>query len=321
MFKVIGAAIVATTLILYGLVGITNIEPGEAGLLVKMVGSARGMQKETLGTGTHWIEPISYDVPVYDTRFRQYKIDQLPAQTKDGQPILVDISFEIGLDAKSVPNLHERVGRDYFQQVVYPAARATVRNETATQLSDAIYTGEGRAAVQDKVDEILSAKLAEYGILINVNLRDVQFTDADFRRLLEQKAGAAQKVIIAERNAEAAVNQAKQTANIAEGEKQKRIKAAEADREERRLQGEGERLKKEEEAKGILAVAKAEAEGTRLQVKAYGDGKTYASVKWAENLGPNVKVYGFPTGAAGTASFMDLNGVFKGVFPSGTVGK
>jgi len=79
------------------------------------------------------------------------------------------------------------------------------------------------------------------------------------------------------------------------------------------------RQKKEQEAKGILAIAQAEAEGTRLQVNAFGDGKTYASVKWAENLGPNVKVWGIPTGTPGTTSLMDINGIVKGAFTGAAI--
>jgi len=321
MFRTIqlsAAAILVAIVALYVLAGFTDIEPGEVGLKIKKIGSNKGMQQDTLDTGLWWIEPITYDIASYDTRFKQYTIEDLPAQTKDGQPVLVDMSLELGLVDKNVPNLHERVGKDYFDQVVYPATRATVRNMTSNEMSDQIYTGEGRKNVQDGIDAVLSAKLEEFGIVVNVNLRDVQFTDNDFKKLLEQKAGASQRVIIEQRNAEAAEQTAIKMANLAEGEKQKRIKAAEADREERRLAGEGERLKQEETAKGILAVKKAEAEGVRLQVMAYGgNGQTYASVRWAEEMGPNVKVYGFPTGAQGTASIMDLNGVFKGVFPTG----
>jgi hypothetical protein len=98
-----------------------------------------------------------------------------------------------------------------------------------------------------------------------------------------------------------------------EGQKLKRIAEAEANREELKLEGEGQRLKQEEEAKGILAIAKAKAEGTRLQVNAYGSGATYASVKWAESIGPDFKVYGVPVGAEGTTTIMDLAGKLSGM--------
>jgi hypothetical protein len=62
-------------------------------------------------------------------------------------------------------------------------------------------------------------------------------------------------------------------------------------------------------------------EGTRLQVQAYGDGKTYASVKWAENLAPKLKVWGVPTGSPGTGTMVDLNGMLKGAFTGTPAGK
>jgi len=33
-------------------------------------------------------------------------------------------------------------------------------------------------------------------------------------------------------------------------------------------------------------------------------GAELVSIAWAENLGPNVKVYGVPTGAEGTSTFL-----------------
>lgn len=301
---------------IYGLAGITIVDPGEVGIIVKMIGSERGMQSETLDTGARWVDPFRYDVIVYDTKSRQHYdgLSDMPSQTKDGQPILVDISLELMLIDENVPLLHEHIGKNYYSQVVYPTLRSAVRNTTTTQLSDEIYTGKGRSHVQQSLQSIMDEKLEPNGIKAVVNLRDVEFTNTDFVATLEQKAKAAQKVVIEERNAEAAQQTAIKMANLAEGEKQKRIKAAEADREERRLKGEGDRLEKEEAAKGNLALYRAEAEGTRLQVRAYGGGDTYASVKWAENMGPNIKVYGFPTGSPGTSSIMDLNGLMSGAF-------
>lgn len=314
--SIIAGVILFAVLSLYGLAGITIIEPGEVGLQIKMLGAERGTQPETLDTGWRWIEPLSYDVAIYDTRLTQYRINDLPAQTKDGQPILLDVSLEVGLIDNLVPMLHEKIGPDYFDQVVYPATRSAIRNNTGKVLSDEIYTGKGRELVQNAVQEYLGEKLSGFGIRVAVNLRDVEFTNADFIQTLERKAMAAQKVIIAEREAEQAEFQAKQMENLAEGEKQKRIKAAEADREERRLKGEGARLEKEETAKGNLALYRAEAEGLRLKNQAFG-AKNLVSMEWAKQLGPNVKVWGVPTGSPGTATVMDLNGILQGAFKGG----
>lgn len=295
--------------LLYGAAGLTSVNPGEVGILIKVVGVDRGMQEETLGVGMRWVDPLMYDVEIYDTRFKQYEIPEIDSGTADGQSVKVDLSIQLGLLASAVPDLHSTVGRDYYDQIVYPAIRSTVRNKTATQLSDKVYTGEGRTVIQNEIQETLVHKLDPLGILVETNLRSIGFTNQDFIRTLEDKAKAAQQVTIAERNAERTEQEAIAVKNKAEGEKQKSIKEAEGERERLRLLGEGERLQKEEQAKGILAIAKAEAEGNRLQVLAYGSGKTYASVRWAETLGPNVKVLGYPLGAEGTTGLFNLNGI------------
>lgn len=316
MNKIAASAVglLVVLLLLYGMAGITDIDPGEMGLQVKKIGTNKGILSETLDTGLHWVEPFRYDVVIYDTRVKQYDLKEMVSNTRDGQPITVDVSLEIGLIDKEVPALHERIGHNWYEQMVFPALRASIRNTTTYHLSDIIYTADGRRDIQNRVQDELREHVSGYGIKIAVNLRDINFKNTDFIAALEEKAKAAQRVVIEQRNAEAAAQSAIKVTNIAEGEKQKRIKAAEAEREELRLQGEGERLQKEEQAKGILAIAKAQAEGTRLQVLAYGSGLTYASVKWAENLGPNVKVWGVPTGAPGTNTIIDLNGLVKGAF-------
>lgn len=306
--KLIAGGTLAGFVLLYLLTGLNNIEPGEVGVLVKTVGDNRGMQVETLGTGMHWMEPFVYDVIVYDTRLRQEKMDNTPANTQDGQPILIDISFDVSLVDKDVPALHQKVGHDYYNQLVFPAARAAVRNFAAEQTSDTIYTGAGRIAVQTAITGELTRKLtAQYGIAIAANLRDVQFENKEFVATLERKARAQQEVTIQQRQAEAAQQEALKVQNVAEGEKFKTVQAAEGERERLRLQGEGERLQKEEIAKGNLALQTADAEGTRLKNAALSGagGRNLVEIEWAHSLGPKLTVWGLPVTDKSNTIVMD----------------
>ena len=311
---------------LYGVAGISSFDAGEVGVVVKQFGSSRGMQEQTYTAGTYWIDPVMYDVFNYDARRHQEEMPEVKSGTKDGQPVISDISFEIWLTHNTIPELHESVGRNYYDEIVFPAARTAIRTATGSVVSDVIYTDEGREIVRERIDTMLNEKLNERGINVLTNVRKIDFVNKQFVQLLEQKAGAAQKVIIEERNAKAAVNIAIKVANTAEGEKQKVIKeaeaskqktvlAAEATREEMRLTGEGSKLQKEEEAKGLLAMKLAEAKGRRALADALGGegGARIVEIEWAQNLGPNVKVYGFPTGSPGTTSVMDVNGFMDGI--------
>ncbi len=294
---------------LYGLAGMTYIDPGQVGVVVKNIGPDRGMQNFTLDTGLHWLEPFINDVIVYDTRLKQYQLvgkGAVPANTADGQPVVVDVSFEIGLTDGGVPYLHENVGVGYWDQVILPLARSTLRNATSQLLSDTIYTGDGRLMIQGTVAAEMKKRLTRLGIRIETNLRDITFQNKDFVNTLEQKAKAAQLEEIQRREALAAAQEAIKVQNIAEGQKFKVMQEAEAERERLRLLGEGQRLHEEQRALGILAVATAEAEGIRLKNEALSGpgGDRQVSIAWAENLGPNVKVYGVPTGAPGTNTFL-----------------
>ncbi len=287
------------------------------GIVVKNIGENKGMQEVTLDTGLHWIEPFVYDVVVYDTRLRQELLEDVQSNTRDGQPIAVDVSFEYGLLDHGVPGLHENVGQAYFDQVVYPAARSAIRNTTSTKSSDEVYTGIGRAEVQAELDRVLSSKLEPMGIRITANLRDVTFVNEDFVKVLERKASAAQEEEIQTRYAEAAVQEAIKVKNAAEGEKFKREQAAQAkqievelaataERERLILQGQGERLQQEERAQGILAVGQAEADVIKLKANALAGsgGDAYRDIQILGGLGESVEYYGTPTGAPGTSTYI-----------------
>lgn len=300
------AAIISAVVLFFGIAGMTSIEPGEVGVLVKNWGTNRGMQPDTLDTGMHWINPWVYDAIVYDTRITQYPLEDIQAQTGDGQPIDLDLTVNVGLVDENVPNLHERLGPAYYQRLVLPVLDASIKNRTATQLSDRVYTGPGRLSIQEGIEEDLRNALSTYGITVTVNLQDVRFKNPEFVRILEQKAGAAQQEEINRRNAIAAEQEAIRVENVARGQRLKTIQEAEAERERLRLVGEGNRLRDEATAAGNLALASAEAEGLRLKNAALsGQGARYiASMEWAKQLGPNIKVYGVPVGAPGTQSFV-----------------
>jgi regulator of protease activity HflC (stomatin/prohibitin superfamily) len=291
---------------LWGMGGLTTIEPGEVGLVVHQFGDNKGMQDITLDTGTHWIEPFSNDVYVVDTRLKQYKLLDIPSNTKDGQPILVDVVFEIGLLDSNVPNLIENIGTDWYNQVVYPAARSSIRNNTSEKMSDEVYTGAGRASIQEQLTNELGNRLEPNGIRITANLSDIEFTNSDFVATLERKAKAAQEETIQARLADAAVAEALKVQAVAEGQKFKSIQEAEAMKEALRLKGEGFMLQKESEALGILAVGQAEADVIKMKANALvgSGGELYRDIEVLGGLGKTVEFYGVPTGAEGTSTYI-----------------
>jgi regulator of protease activity HflC (stomatin/prohibitin superfamily) len=321
MIKWISLAMLGVIGLFYALAGWNTVEPGEYGIKIQQFGENKGVQKEGLSVGTWWVDPTLFDVEVYDTKAHQYPME-IHSTTKDGQPVKVTVTFEISLQHDKVKDIHSLIGRDYYNRVVEPAARAAIRDALPTQLSDMVYTDEGRMLIQESIVSDLAAKrIQARGILVSVNLQEVRFLNDDFLKVLERKASAAQYEEIQLREALAAAQEAIKVANVAEGEKQKRIKAAEAQREEMRLEGEGNRLRDEEAAAGILALRTAEAKGIELRRLALAGrgGAELVSIAWAENLGPNVKVYGVPTGAPNTNTFL-FDEALRGLAGAAAVG-
>lgn len=331
--KPLAAGIACAFGLIYGIAGYTTLDAGEVGVVVQQFDSIfgdgkRGMQEQTYTAGTFWIDPIWYDLFDYDARSHQEAISEIKSGTKDGQPVLLDVSFEISLTHSLVPTIHETVGKDYYDEIVLPAARKAIRTAAGSVVSDRIYTDSGREEVGSRIDSILQDKFTHRGINIVTNVRDITFINEDFIKILERKAGAGQLEEIERRGAAAAEQTAVKMENLAEGEKQKRIKAAEAKAAEVTLAaaaeaermeaiGNGSKKQKIAEAEGLLAMMEAEAEGRRQLADALGGegGARIVEIEWAQNMGPNVKVYGIPTGAPGTNSIMDLNGMLKGAFP------
>lgn len=318
LIKLGAGAIIGFIIAIYLMSGMTHVNPGEVGLLIKNVGANKGMQKDVLSTGTSWVEPFTYDVTTYDARCRQMqdKPEVMRAGTADGQPVLVDFTVQLCLIPSNVPTLHSTMGPTYYDSNVHPAIQSIIKNSVPSEPSDLIYTAGGRTRVEKLMNDKVAERFAASGINATINLRDVRFENQDYIKILERKATAAQALEVNTRMAAAAVQEAVRVANEAEGEKQKRIKAAEAAREESRLEGEGSRLKQEETAKGNLAIAQAEAAGVKLRREALSGagGAELVSIEWARQMGPNIKVYGFPTGAPGTNTVMPIGDIFKGAF-------
>lgn len=314
LIKLSGFGLIALIIAIYVFAGLTHVNPGETTILIKNIGSNKGMQPEPLLTGTHWVDPWTYDVVTYDTRLRQMEEVTESAGTGDGQPITIVGSLQLGLDPKHVPQLHQELGQDFYSRVIHPALISIIKNKAPSQNSDEAYTLKGREAIEKSINDELTGRYGKDGIIVVFNLKDLTFANKQYVGILEAKALATQKIQVETRLAAAAVQEAAKVSNTAEGQKQARIRAAEANREEQRLKGEGSRLGKEEEAKGNLALATAEARGIELRRQALSGagGSELVSIEWAKQMGPNIKVYAFPTGAPGTSSIMDLNGIMQG---------
>jgi len=117
-----------------------NIYPGEAGVLWKRFGGGTQMDflyNEGLQVIFPWDKMYKYDLRVQQTSF------EFEALSKDGLPIVFDLSVRFFPEKSQLPKLHKEIGPDYIVKVVKPEVQAHLRKVVANYLPEQIYTSEG----------------------------------------------------------------------------------------------------------------------------------------------------------------------------------
>lgn len=203
-----------------------TVGSGERAVLFSLFG---GTQTRQLGEGTHFVMPLVQSAVYYDVRTQTYTMsatswegevkgdDSLSALTSDGQEVKVDLSVRYHPDPKFVWRLHQRVGQDYANKIIRPAARSETRI-TIAQFPIADVYANKRALVQQRLTDALRRQLAANDIILDeVLLRDLRFSDA-YARAIEAKQ-------IAQQDAQRLTY----TLQKAEKDKQRRILEAQGD--------------------------------------------------------------------------------------------
>jgi len=225
---------------------VTYVNPGYVGIVIHRAGG--GVDKVPLGPGLHFRNPLTTGIEEYPvfmqtlvlaksgaegTRFN----DEINVNSKEGQPISLDVSMSFELDPDKAPNMYSTFRRDieaiqhgYVKQAIRQALQEVIGNEEI-----AAVIGPKKAEAVNATQTLLSQRLAQYGIVVK------QFTINELR--------APQAVI-------EAINQKnvmQQQALTAQNELQKN-----------QFQAQGDSIKAAGQAKAILAVAEAQSRANEL---------------------------------------------------------
>lgn len=162
-----------------------------------------GTLPRVLGEGMHFVVPFVQKVISYDVRTQTYTMsgtrwegevkgdDSLTALTSDGQQVTVELSVRFHPDEKRIYELHQRIGADYANKVIRPAARSQVRVVIAQYPVSDVYAAQ-RENIERKIEDALRKSLESNFIKLDeVLLRDIQFSPA-YAGAIEQKQIAQQ---------------------------------------------------------------------------------------------------------------------------------
>ena len=165
---VLGLVLVAAPLASAGCA--VTIPPGHAGVLVTTSGVAPGVVDE----GVSWISPLSR-VDIYDVR-GQERSEDLQALAADGAPVEARASLvTYSLVRRELPALERQVGPRYYEVIVEPIVRASVRRVIGGYRSDQL-TPDGIRAAQAQITALIARRLQPFHIVVeSIDLRTLAF--------------------------------------------------------------------------------------------------------------------------------------------------
>jgi regulator of protease activity HflC (stomatin/prohibitin superfamily) len=178
-YGTLGAAVVAAILIIASIIRI--VPPGTVGVQVLF---GRVLTKATLSEGLNVVNPFvnleimtirtqAYTMSIATEEGQRYGDDAIVSLTKDGLEVKMDLTVWYHLLKSEAANVFQKIGSDYVDKIVRPAARTAIRNTTVRYMAVEIYSDK-REEVQDEISLGLDADFAERGIeLEKVLLRNI----------------------------------------------------------------------------------------------------------------------------------------------------
>ena len=228
---------------------VTYVNPGYVGIVIHRAGG--GVDRTPLGPGLHLKNPLTTGIEEYPVYMQTLVLaktpnegsatnDEINVNSKEGQPISLDVSMSFELDQDKTPMLYSTFRRDiqsiqhgYVKQSIRQALQEVIGNEEI-----AAVIGPKKAEAVNQTQTLIAQRLSPYGIIVK------QFTINELR---------APPAVIEAINQK---NVMQQQSLTAQNELQKNT-----------FNAQGDSIKAVGTAKAILLVAEAQAKANDLLAK------------------------------------------------------
>ena len=271
----LGVGVVAMLVLLPNM--ITYVNPGFVGIVIHRAGG--GVDKTPLGPGLHLRNPLTTGIEEYPVFMQTLVLtrggaegspgnDEINVNSREGQPVSIDVSMSFELDPLRTPHLYTTFRRDIetVQHTYVKQAIRQVLQEVIGSEEIAAVIGPRKAEVVARAQGLLATRLQQYGILVK------QFTINELRAPPSVIEAINQKNVM------------QQQALTAQNELQKN-----------QFQAQGDSIKAAGRAKAILAEAQAQAEANRqLSASITGTLVQYEMAKRWDGKMPMVSGGGMP---------------------------
>ena len=228
---------------------VTYVNPGYVGIVIHRAGG--GVDNKPLGPGLHMRNPLTTGIEEYPIFMQTLVLskattegspnnDEINVNSKEGQPISLDVSMSFELDPDKAPFLYTSFRRDiasiqhtYVKQSIRQALQEVIGNEEI-----AAVIGPKKAEAVARTQQLVAERLAPYGFIVK------QFSMNEFRAPPSVIEAINQKNVM------------QQQALTAQNELQKNT-----------FQAQGDSIKAAGRAKAILTEAEAQARANGLLSK------------------------------------------------------
>ncbi|MBQ5330171.1 MAG: prohibitin family protein [Oscillospiraceae bacterium] len=221
---------------------ITVVPSGYTGVVVTL-GKVTGV---TFADGMHFKAPFVTRVEIMDNQIQKSEVET-SAVSKDMQTVESSLAVNYHLSAEQSADVYKTLGNGYVDKILSPAVHEATKAVMAKYSAEQLITQ--RSAVSIEIHDALTAKVSEYGLIVDeLNITNFDFS-AEYNAAIEAKQVAEQNKI------------------KANTEKEQRVIEAEAAASERTIAAKAEadaiKAKATAEAEAIKVKAEAEAEANR----------------------------------------------------------
>jgi len=265
------ASIIGVLIIVIGIIAgsFTTVPAGHRGVVIRFSAVTGTVLQEGLRTKLPFLD----SVVIMSVQTEKYETGAASA-SRDLQDVNTTIALNWRLDPSMAAEVYRTLGLEFIDRIAAPAVQETIKQVTAKYIAEDLILK--REAVKDEIQENLSNRLLERGIITEtVSITEFQFS-ATFVAAIEAKVAAEQAVWEARNKLERVKVEAEQAEAAAKGEASARIAKAE---------GEAEYIRIVTDAQ--VAANKAIAESLTPQVLQY---------ILLDRLGEDIKIIVIPSG-------------------------
>jgi prohibitin 1 len=186
VIRAVGILAIGVIVLIFLWAAVAYVPAGNVGVIT-LFGRVTG---QVLPEGTHLVNPFAVNNTM-SIRTQTIK-ETASVPSNEGLLITMDTSLLYHLDPAKAADVYQKVGPFYADVVVEPNLRSAIREMTASNTANALYSGE-RERVARSIFDQLNRDLSKRGLVVeNVLLRDIQLPPT-LKASIEAKQQAEQE--------------------------------------------------------------------------------------------------------------------------------